>query len=123
MFTVPNKYRERNHSLLKSEDSDGNNGFFVMSYNGYEVRCQASDGGGWEHVSVTINSPRCPGWDIMCFVKDTFWSKDDCVVQFHPPEMLYANDHEYCLHLWRPIGKKIELPPSIFVGLQHRVTA
>ncbi len=116
MFKVPNEYRLKNHPQLGSENSEGNNGFFVMRHSGYELHCLASDGGGWEHVSVTINRPRCPGWDLMCFVKNLFWEETDTVIQFHPPADKYVNDHQYCLHLWKPVGKEIELPPSIFVG-------
>lgn len=54
----------------------------------------------------------------MCFVKDTFWDKKDTVIQFHPPEKEYVNMHKFCLHLWKPIGKEIPMPPSIFVGLK-----
>lgn len=54
----------------------------------------------------------------MCFVKDLFWSDDDCVVQYHPPKSDYINNHEHCLHLWKPIDKQIPTPPSILVGLK-----
>ncbi len=50
MFHVPNQYRIKNHPLLGSEDGNGNN-----EWHGLEVKCQASDGLGWEHVSVSIN--------------------------------------------------------------------
>jgi hypothetical protein len=54
----------------------------------------------------------------MCFIKDTFWDGEDCVMQLHPPRSEYVNNHPYCLHLWRPTdGRVIPQPPSIFVGV------
>ena len=79
------------------------------------LHAKASDGRGYEHVSVSLHD-RCPSWAEMCIVKDLFWGEDDCVVQFHPPKSEYVNLHPYCLHLWRKIGSEFETPPSLFVG-------
>jgi len=118
MFEVPNKHRERTHPLLSSTDAAGNNGLFKLSFKGYVVFCVASDGAGWEHVSVTIDRKRCPGWETMCFVKKTFWGKEDIVIQFHPSESQYINVHPYCLHLWRPLNQQIISPPTELIGYQ-----
>jgi len=59
---------------------------------------------------------RTPNWAEMCFIKDIFWEEEEAVVQFHPPKSDYVNHHPYCLHLWRPVFSKLELPPSILVG-------
>lgn len=118
MFHVPNQYRfsDKNHYLY-TEDSDGNYGAFIIPYESYEFTVIASEGMGWEHVSITPTSrKRAPSWVEMCFFKDLFWDKEDCVVQFHPPESEYVNNHEYCLHLWRKIGSEFPLPPTILVG-------
>jgi hypothetical protein len=72
---------------------------------------------GWEHVSVSLPT-RCPTWAEMAFIKSVFWDADDTVVQYHPPESEYVNNHPFCLHLWRPIEKQIPLPPSILVGFR-----
>jgi len=85
-------------------------------FKGYEVGCQASNGMGWEHVSVSINRKRTPSWEIMNFVKDLFWDKEDTVIQFHPPRSQYVSYHPFCLHLWRPIGTEIPLPDPAMVG-------
>lgn len=69
----------------------------------------------WEHVSVSLPN-RCPTWTEMSLVKSLFWDDTDCVIQFHPPRSEYVNNHDYCLHLWRPIVQQIPLPPSILVG-------
>jgi hypothetical protein len=64
----------------------------------------------WEHVSVSAEH-RVPNWPEMCWVKDLFWNDDECVVQYHPPKASYKNVHPFCLHLWRPLGATIPMPP------------
>ncbi len=81
----------------------------------------ASWGGGWDHVSVSF-SKRCPTWDEMCMVKDIFWSDEECVVQYHPPRSTYVNNHPYCLHLWKPQGSIIDVPPTFMVGQRNGQT-
>ena len=71
----------------------------------------------WEHVSVSL-AERCPTWDEMCAVKAIFWRDDEAVIQFHPPESEYVNCHPHCLHLWKPVGRTIPLPPPMAVGPQ-----
>jgi hypothetical protein len=79
MFKVPEKYRI-NVGAFASDASFGNNGAFGLILDkGTRVLAIASDGGGWEHVSVS-RTDRCPTWDEMCKVKDMFWSAEDCVV-------------------------------------------
>ena len=72
---------------------------------------------GWEHASVSQPN-RTPTWDIMCRVKDVFWSGDECCVEYHPKEEDYVNMHEHCLHIWKPIGVELPVPPSIMVGFK-----
>jgi hypothetical protein len=74
----------------------------------------ASDGLGWEHVSVS-KKYECPTWAEMCHVKALFWGDEDCVVQYHPAQSVYISLHPYCLHLWRPVDEKIPLPPGFMV--------
>lgn len=120
MFNVPNKFRVRNHPTLGSDDSIGNSGAFQIPYEkGIEIFAIASDGLGWEHVSVTLTDggkQETPTWEEMCYVKDLFWSKDATVIEYHPKESEYVNNHNHCLHLWRPINQEMPTPPSILVG-------
>jgi len=51
----------------------------------------------------------------MCFVKALFWRSDETVIQFHPPESEYVNDHPHCLHLWRNTRHEHALPPAILL--------
>jgi len=119
MFQIPDTNRLKNHPTLWSDDSMGNNGVFILYWKGIEIHCIASDGMGWEHVSVTIRN-KIPTWEIMCYVKDIFWDKEDCILQYHPPKSLYVNEHNKCLHLWRPIGIKIPIPDPILVGYKKK---
>lgn len=124
MFHTPNKYRETKHPLLKSDDSYGNNGFFIIPYekpNKQQFRVQASDAMGWEHVSVSVALPgkhalRCPSWDEMCYIKRLFWDDEDCVIQYHPSKSEYVNRHPFVLHLWRPVDQVIPIPQKIMIG-------
>lgn len=116
-FHVPEKFRFSG-GPLGTDASHGNNGlFFIRVAHGQTLRAIASDGGGWEHVSVS-RSDRCPTWEEMCQVKALFWDGDDCVVQYHPPETDYVNNHPYCLHMWRPTEEAMPAPPSWMVGIK-----
>ena len=114
MFKVPNEYRIRDGEL-GSTDEIGNNGAFLIPYQSFMLRVIASDGKGWEHVSVSLSN-RCPNWREMCFIKDLFWDGEDVVMQYHPKKSEYVNLHDNCLHLWRPVGEEIPTPPKELVG-------
>lgn len=116
-FRVPNEFRIKDGHFI-STDKDGNNGAFLFSKNGYDFFVIASDGAGWDHVSVSINRNRTPSWEQMCYVKDLFWTPDETVIQYHPRCEDYVNNAPNCLHLWRSQTEKHELPPSILVGIR-----
>ncbi len=117
-FRVPNQYRFRDLSnLYGSDDAVGNQGAFLIPFQSYNLRVIASDGMGWEHVSVSLSN-RTPNWKEMCYIKDLFWDEEDMVIQYHPPKSQYIDNHPHCLHLWRPTKEKIPIPPSIMVGVK-----
>lgn len=127
MFKVPEQWRLTDKTLgyLASDSTYGNNGCFSLPnpYGPGYMSIIASDGMGWEHVSVHFEigdgRQRTPTWDQMCHVKDMFWGEEDVVVQFHPKKSEYVNIHKNTLHLWRPdetIAGRIPTPPSIMVG-------
>lgn len=113
MFKVPEKYRVQRYG------GDEQNGVFEIPISGRTtLYCQASNGMGWEHVSVHAVSKkqnRMPTWSEMCKIKDLFWEDEDCAMQYHPPRSEYVNTYKYCLHLWRPIGVEVIRPPKILV--------
>jgi len=92
----------------------GGGGAFVLKRGSTRIKVVASWGGGWDHVSVSLNT-RCPTWDEMCWVKRKFFADDETVIQYHPAESDYINCHPFCLHMWRPQLAEIPLPPKIFV--------
>ncbi len=79
------------------------------------LRIIASWGGGWEHVSVS-RKDKCPSWAEMDHVKRLFWDDEETVMQLHPPRSQWVNNYPHCLHLWKPIGQEIPLPPTEMVG-------
>lgn len=113
------KYRLRNDERrIYGCNGDSGNGCFKVHVDGRSFFVIASNGGGWEHVSVQpCNRKRksCPTWEEMCKIKDMFFQPEECVIEYHPPKSDYVNNVETCLHLWRPIGVDIPMPPKIFV--------
>lgn len=119
-FHAPHQYRIKT-GTLKSTDAIGNNGVFFIpnriARSAVPLRVVASDGLDWDHVSVSLPT-RCPTWEEMCFIKAMFWDDEDGVMQLHPPRSQWVNNHSFCLHLWRPVGQRIPMPPSYMVGVQ-----
>ena len=113
-WTFLNKHRVRT-GFCSSQDSDGFNGAFKFALPGEArlIRCIASDGLGWQHVSVSLASKKTPSWEVMCAVKDLFWEPEDWVVQFHPAHSSYVNIHPGCLHLWRCTDGRVQPIPPI----------
>lgn len=120
-FHVPEQARVR-QGEYGSTKTDGNNGAFMLAspIPGREIAIIASDGLGWEHVSVHCYQRRgkrqwTPTWEEMCWVKSLFWDSEDVVLQFHPRESEYVNLHPHTLHPWRPIGIEIPTPDQSLV--------
>lgn len=115
-----NRHRIRDGFCGTSDDA-GFNGAFRLRINEMDLKVIASDGYGWEHVSVSLalRPTWTPSWEIMCKVKDLFWDPEVTVMQLHPPKSLHVNNHPGCLHLWRPAMKGVEipLPHPIMVGI------
>ena len=111
---TPNEYRLKD-GMMASEDSYRNNGCFIIPFRSYEFTVIASDGMNWDHVSVSLPK-RCPNWEEMCYIKSLFWEPDECVIQYHPPEEEYVNNHDNCLHMWKPQNVDIPVPDSLLVG-------
>src|SRR5262252_9403806 len=101
--------------------------FYMPGPCGRPLRIMATDGNdptappeqrAWEHCSVSTDK-HIPNWTEMNFVKDLFWSPEECVVQFHPPRSEYVNNFSVVLHLWRCKTVDFPLPPSILVGIKE----
>jgi len=116
-----NKQRVR-AGRFASTDTDGFNGAFGFAFPGEARRvCViASDGLGWQHVSVSFGpNHSTPSYAIMEKVKQIFWGDDCWVMQFHPPASEYVNNHPGCLHLWRPTDQPFPTPDSILTGIKE----
>lgn len=118
-FHVPEKYRMTT-GPLRSNAALGNNGAFRVPLGTRYAAVIASDGEGWEHVSVSFHD-RVPTWDEMCRVKDLFWDAEDVVIQYHPRASEYVTNCDTCLHLWRPVQAELPTPPVRLVGIRPGV--
>ncbi|NOR65412.1 MAG: hypothetical protein GQ468_05280 [Candidatus Scalindua sp.] len=121
-FHVPDQSRVLT-GKMRSERGSGNNGAFRIYASRFKLTFKviASDGAGWEHVSVSIDGKRkknnqSPTWEEMCYIKAIFWDDDDTVIEYHPPRTQYVNDHPHCLHLWRKIGFDMPIPDPVLLG-------
>lgn len=117
-----NKHRVR-VGHFASDDTFGFNGAFRFNLpkETRPIFVIASDGLGWKHVSVSFgrNTDRQPTWYVMNAVKDLFWEPEDIVIQFHPRQSDYVNNHNGCLHLWQCIdGREQPTPPPELVGIK-----
>lgn len=93
-------------------------GVFVLpSVDGMELRIVASACEDWDHVSVS-REDRCPDWYEMEQVKRLFFWPHETAMQLHVPPADHINNHNNCLHIWRPQHIEIPRPPSIMVGLR-----
>ena len=124
MFNCPEKLRlhEFERKVYGCNGDAGNGCFLVKGPVHRDLLVIASNGGGWEHTSVHIvdRPDRTPTWDEMCCVKDIFWGKDDVVLQIHPSEADYVDDHKGTLHLWRDTRRKFKSPLAEMVGIGRK---
>lgn len=95
---------------------DSHNGIFRIMLKSSRLMFNviASDGDGWDHVSVSTNY-RCPRWNEMKEIKDMFFDEEETVVQFHPKKSEYINNDPYCLHMWRLQNYDFPKPPEYMV--------
>jgi hypothetical protein len=85
------------------------------------VMIVASVGEGWDHVSVSRRT-RTPNWTEMEQIAALFFKDDETAMQLHVPSSDHVNNHEYCLHWWRPLNAEIPRPPAILVGVKEAGT-
>ena len=114
-----NAHRARHPLFPNTDASWGFTGIFAFALPGEarQIRCIASDGIGWQHVSVSfVKNSKAPSWELMCRIKDLFWEDEDVVIQIHPAKSTYVNNHPGCLHLWRSLEAPQPLPPTVAVG-------
>lgn len=113
MRELANILSEVRISILKS-GSDGGLGNVCFLGSNKPMLVHWSNGGGWDHVSVSYPS-RTPTWEEMCFVKNLFFLPEEIAVEYHPAKSEYKNLHPHCLHIWRYQAMAIPTPPILFV--------
>lgn len=95
---------------------DGNGVFqFLSCVDVMPLRVIASDGDGWDHVSVS-RADRVPNYEEMEQIAALFFKENETAVQYHVPKSEHVNHHPYCLHWWRPTEETLPKPPSIMVA-------
>ena len=113
-------YRVRSIEVLRIYGTAGDhaNGMFhIPSATGRHVLCViASDGEGWDHVSVS-RERKIPSWTEMEQVKRLFFKDNECAMQLHVPVSSHISCHPRTLHLWRPHQFEIPRPPPHLVGV------
>lgn len=104
--------------LIETMGDDGGMGWIPgldSKRPGKAARVIWSNGGGWDHVSVSWEN-RCPTWEEMCRTKDLFFYPEEYCVEYHPAQSEYVNHHPFCLHIWRYQQPGMPMPPSWMVG-------
>lgn len=105
---------------LASHPNTGPNGaFFLKIPKGRDLAIIASDGQGWDHVSVRVvpgSKRELPTWQEMVLIKNLFFLPFECCYQYHPKEKDYVNFHPLVLHLWRPHMLGVPTPPTWMIG-------
>ena len=48
-------------------------------------------------------------------IKSVFFEDDENVMQLHVSSKDHINNHNFCLHLWRPHDVAVPLPPKNMV--------
>jgi hypothetical protein len=93
---------------------DDKGGLFLIPHKGDMIKVIASSDYGWDHVSISLPD-RIPNWYEMEYIKRLFFKENEIAIEYHMPTKDHINVHPYVLHLWRPINKKIPVPPKLFV--------
>lgn len=100
--------------------NDGMGGKYYDKYSNKWLNFIFSYQLGWEHLSVSMPG-KTPSWEQMCRMKDIFWNDDETCVEYHPKKEDYVNNHEHCLHIWKPTEVELPTPPSILVGFANPI--
>lgn len=109
-----NHYRVA-HPAYGFDLGDAKNGYFEIEHEGNLFRAIASDGEGWDHVSISLPD-RCPTWAEMEYFRERFFEDHETVMQLSVPRADHINRSPTCLHLWRPQNDSIPRPPGWMVG-------
>lgn len=107
---IPEIMKRMNPGAVEND----HNGAFVYTLGGNTLRVIAASGGGWDHVSVSLEH-RAPTWEEMEYIKRIFFKDDEVAMQLHVSTRDHISCHPHTLHIWRPLKAKIPLPPKSYV--------
>jgi len=116
IFGMKNFEKIKNNFEMFLVEAGEDGAAFQFTFSKIVFRVVASFGDGWDHVSVSLDKPRCPTWGEMCFIKDLFFEPEEVVMQLHPARSEYIDVHPHCLHLWKPQSTTIPTPNKGLVG-------
>ena len=104
------------HGQFESKTGEATGAFLVKHpQTKRKFQVIASDELGWDHVSVIRIPNKTPTWDEMSWIKSQFFEDDELALQYHPPKRDHINIQDHCLHIWRPQGVQVPMPPKIMV--------
>ncbi|MGE0362763.1 MAG: hypothetical protein AB7R67_18770 [Vicinamibacterales bacterium] len=69
----------------------------------------------WAHLSMAMPE-RLPSWAELVEVRDLFLGRDRVALQVLAPVSEHVNIHNFCLHLFSPIGDAAGLLPDFTRG-------
>jgi len=111
------QYRKPHPLIELGGMGDEGNGYFEIDGLGCLLRVIASDGEGWDHVSISTRR-RTPNWPEMKKIKELFFLDEEPAYQIFPAKKDYINCHPNCLHWWRPQNQEILVPPNHLIGMK-----
>lgn len=100
---------------VRAVQEDGGGYIAKSPIDGRPLRIVASDGFGWDHISVS-RVDRTPVWEELEHVKRIFFADNETAMQLHVPVEEHINHHPHCLHLWRSQVVEIPRPPAWMVA-------
>ena len=110
------QYGPRVIETMGSAGDHGNGAFIVHSViDRAQLLVVASNGEGWDHVSVSRRN-RPPNWTEMEQVAKLFFAADEVAVQYHVPATEHVNAAVNALHWWRPQHGELPRPSMHLVG-------
>lgn len=101
---------------LQQEDDVQIRAFYTDPITRKQYWCKFTRAYGWEHLTVSGKN-KVPDWNVMCAVKDIFWEDEELCIQYHPKKSQYINNHENCLHIWRPLFTDLPEPDQFLIGI------
>ena len=118
------RYRDRSPIPAADRREHGGRGgvFWLPRPDGSKLLCVASTGGGWDHVSCSVQhgdhgdaGSSMPTYEDLKRVHRTFFKASEAAVEYFVPPSHHVDVHPHVRHLWRPTRKRLPRPPRSYV--------